>query len=150
MVWHLPRRHNSRGFTLIEMLCVIIVIAALAVLVIPHLLGAQRKAKEAQLAGNLKQIRDAVERFESNTGAWPPALTDIIAANGNAISANFDGRGGLVDRNSYDGPYMASPMRELPKDPFTEATDWNYNNATGAVHSAATLCAVDGSPYNTW
>jgi prepilin-type N-terminal cleavage/methylation domain-containing protein len=150
MVWHRTRRWRSRGFTLIEMLCVIICVAALAVIAIPHLLGAQRKAKEAQLVGNLKMLRDAIERFESNVGAWPPALSDVIAVNGAAISANLDGRGGRVDRKAYDGPYTASPMTTLPKDPFTEKSDWSYNNATGAIHSASTMLAVNGTPYKTW
>jgi prepilin-type N-terminal cleavage/methylation domain-containing protein len=38
-------KKNSRGFTLIEMLIVIVVISILAMIVIPRLLGAGRKAK---------------------------------------------------------------------------------------------------------
>jgi prepilin-type N-terminal cleavage/methylation domain-containing protein len=143
-----PRRRRQ-GFTLIEVLIVIVVIAILATIVIPRLMGAGRKAKEAELRGNLKQVRDAIERFEGTMAAWPPSLTDIMAANGDAISADFDGRGGSVDRLSYDGPYLA-PTAGLPKDPFTGAADWVYDNATGAVHSASTLTALDGSNYANW
>lgn len=150
MVWYRTRRRSNRGFTMIEMLCVIIVVAALAMMVIPRLVGAQRKAKEVQLRGNLKMVRDAIERFEANTGAWPPQLTDVFAKNGAAISANFDGRGGLVDRKAYDGPYMAAPEASLPLDPFTQLPDWVYNNTTGAVHSNSNLCAINGTPYRTW
>lgn len=143
-------RPTSRGFTLIEMLCVIIVIAALAIMVIPRMLGAQRKAKEAQLAGNLKQLRDAVERFESTTGAWPPALVDVIAANGTAVSGDFDGRGGHVDRSAYDGPYLVAVGGTLPIDPFTIATDWTYDNVTGAVHSRSAMNGLNGVAYSLW
>jgi prepilin-type N-terminal cleavage/methylation domain-containing protein len=139
---------RRRGFTLIEMLIVIMVISILAMLVVPRLLAARRRAKETQLSGNLKQIRDAVERFEANMGAWPPALTDVVASNGDAISGDFDGRGGHVDRRAYDGPYMVGNV--LPPDPFTEDSDWVYDNGSGAVHSNSGLKALNGSSYNTW
>ncbi len=141
---------RRRGFTLIEMLIVMLVISILAMLVIPRMLAARRRAKETQLSGNLKQLRDAVERFEANVGAWPPALTDVVAANGDAISGDFDGRGGHVDRTAYDGPYMIMPRGGLPVDPFTEAADWEYDNTTGAVHSSSALASLGGTAYNTW
>jgi prepilin-type N-terminal cleavage/methylation domain-containing protein len=147
--WIAARRRRS-GFTLIEVLIVILVISILAMLVIPRLLSARRKAKETQLSGNLKQLRDAVERFEANTGAWPPALTDVIASGGDAISGDFDGRGGHVDRKSYDGPYMVVQNGSLPVDPFTEASDWTYDNTTGAVHSNSSLTGLNGITYSTW
>ncbi len=150
MVSYLRAKPSLRGFTLIEMLIVICVIAILAMLVIPRLTAARRHAKEVQLAGNLKQLRDAIERFEATTGAWPPALTDIIAPSGAAISADLDGSGGGVDRTAYDGPYIIAVNGGLPTDPFTEAVDWNFSNSTGDIHSSSTLRALDGTNYNTW
>jgi prepilin-type N-terminal cleavage/methylation domain-containing protein len=147
-IWRIGRRRC--GFTLIEMLIVVTVIAILAMLVIPRAMGARRKASETQLRGNLKQIRDGIERFEATTAAWPPAITDLMAASGADVSADFDGRGGSVDRNAYDGPYLLAPDGSVPKDPFTGATDWNYDNATGDVHSSSTLTSIGGSAYNTW
>jgi general secretion pathway protein G len=150
MVCYSTVKRRQWGFTLIEMLIVITIIAILAMLVVPRLLAAKRHAKEVQLAGNLKQIRDSIERFEATTGAWPPSLVDIVAASGVAISADLDGAGGYVDRAAYDGPYIIAINGVLPLDPFTEATDWNYDNTTGAVHSSSTLSGLDGSHYNTW
>jgi prepilin-type N-terminal cleavage/methylation domain-containing protein len=138
------------GFTLIEMLIVITVIAILALLVVPRAMGAQRKAKEAQLRGNLKQLRDGIERFEATSAAWPPALADLMASTGSDISADFDGRGGSVDRMAYDGPYLVTGSGALPPDPFTQTPDWTYDNTTGAVHSSSTLTSISGSAYNTW
>ena len=144
------RGHRSRGFTLLEVLIVITVIAILSMLIIPRAMAARRTAKEAQLRGNLKQLRDAVERFEGTTAAWPPSIGDIVAANGAAISADMDGRGGQVDRTAYDGPYIMTGDGLLPKDPFTGASDWVYDNASGAVHSNSSLSALDGTGYNNW
>ena len=142
--------HRRRGFTLLEVLIVITVIAILSMLIIPRAMAARRTAKEAQLRGNLKQLRDAIERFEGTTAAWPPALTDVMAAGAAAISADMDGSGGQVDRMAYDGPYILTGDGTLPKDPFTSAADWVYDNASGAVHSNCGLSALDGSSYNTW
>jgi general secretion pathway protein G len=143
--------HRRRGFTLIEVMIVIFVIAILAMIIIPRLVAARRRAKEAQLHADLKQMRDAIERFEATTGAWPPALTDVTAQSADEISADFDGRGGAVERRAYDGPYLViNGAPWLPVDPFTGAANWNYDNASGDVHSAATLTATDGSAYATW
>lgn len=147
-IWQLGRRRC--GFTLIEVLIVITVIAILAMLVVPSAMGARRKAKEAQLRGNLKQLRDGIERFEATTAAWPPSVTDLMAANGSAISADFDGRGGSVDRMAYDGPYLVTGDGSLPPDPFTEAADWTYDNTTGDVHSSSILTAISGTAYSSW
>jgi len=142
------RRHA--GFTLIEMLIVIVVIAILAVIVIPRLMGAGRRAKEASLRANLKQLRDAIERFEGACAAWPPTLADVMAPDGASISADSDGRGISVDRMGYTGPYIVTGSGTLPIDPMTGAADWNYSSATGQVNSSSTLTATDGSPYATW
>jgi prepilin-type N-terminal cleavage/methylation domain-containing protein len=138
------------GFTLIEVLIVIVIIAILAMIVIPRMTAVGRRSKEASLRADLKQIRDAIERFEANTAAWPPALTDLMVADGSAISADADGRGMTLDRSGFDGPYLRTGDSNLPRDPFTGAADWNYNNSTGEVHSSATLTAIDGTAYSTW
>lgn len=143
-------RNRGRGFTLIEVLIVITIITLLSLIVIPRAMSARRRAKEAQLKGNLKQLRDAVERFEATTGAWPPSLSDVVASDGSAITGDFDGRGGWVDRTAYDGPYLLTGSGQLPKDPFTDAPDWSYQSSTGSLHSSSTLSALDGSAYNTW
>ena len=141
---------KRRGFTLIEMLIVITIIAILAVIVIPRLTAVGRRGKEASLRADLKQMRDAIERFEANTAGWPPTLADIMVANGSAISADTDGRGMAIDRAGYDGPYLRTGDGAFPIDPFTGAADWNYDSSTGQVHSSSTLTALNGSAYSTW
>lgn len=150
VVTHDGKRRQCGGFTLVEVLIVMAVIALLALIVIPRAMAAQRRAKEAQLRGNLKQLRDAIEHFEASTAAWPPALSDLMAASGADLSASFDGRGGWVDRSAYDGPYLVTGSGNLPPDPFTGAADWNYSNTTGDVHSSSSLSSHDGTIYSSW
>ena len=140
-------RKKNRGFTLIEMLIVIVVIAILALIVIPRLLGAGRKAKEATLKGNLHQLRNSIQQFEADMGDYPAALTQIVATT--APSGN-GGTGVALDSQGYQGPYLVTPDGNLPDDPFTGAGDWTYTPATGAVHSASTLTALDGTAYSSW
>jgi len=131
-------------------LIVIVVIAILSMFVIPRAMAARRAAKEAQLRGNLKQLRDGIERFEATTAAWPPSLSDLMASSGADISSDFDGRGGWVDRTAFDGPYFVTGDGQLPSDPFTGVADWAYDNTNGSVHSSSTLSAISGSAYSSW
>ena len=134
--------------TLIEMMVVVLIIGVLALIIIPRVINAGRKAKETQLRGDLKHLRDAIERFQARADALPPQLADIVAPNGDAISADKDANGVSIDRAGYDGPYLGG---KLPKDPFTGQADWDYEATTGEVHSSSTLTSLDKTTaYNTW
>ena len=138
---------KSKGFTLIEMLIVIVVIAILALIVIPRLLGAGRKAKEATLRGDLHQIRNSIQQFEADCGDYPSALAQLMTVPG----AGNGGTGIALDVNGWQGPYLRTPDSNLPKDPFTESsTTWSYTANTGHVASGSTLTAINGDAYNTW
>lgn len=139
------RKH--KGFTLIEMLIVIVVIAILALIVIPRLLGAGRKAKEATLRGDLHQLRNAIQQFEADMGDYPASLDQLVAT----TAPTGQGGGGLdLDPEGYQGPYLRTPDGELPVDPFTGDNDWDYTPTTGEVHSSSTLTALDGTAYSAW
>jgi len=113
------------GFTLIEVLIVIVVIAILAAIVIPRLLGAGRAAREASLRADLETIRKGVALFQADAGTYPESLDQV--------------KWGLV-----------TPDGELPKDPVTGQADWKYDPDTGAVHSAATGNDLSGTPYSVY
>ncbi len=116
---------KSKGFTLIEMLIVIVVIAILALIVIPRLLGAGRKAKEASLKGDLHEIRNGLQQFEADCGDYPVQLADLMAP----PAAGKGATGVDLDTKAWQGPYLRTADNNLPKDPFqdqTVAADWNY------------------------
>ena len=139
------RKH--KGFTLIEMLIVIVVIAILALIVIPRLLGAGRKAKEATLRGDLHQLRNAIQQFEADCGDYPAALADLQTQ---PAAGSNGGTGIALDVNGWQGPYLRTPDGGLPKDPFTTAADWTYTASSGDVHSASSLTAINGEAYSSW
>ncbi len=140
-------KRSGRGFTLIEMLIVIVVIAILAMIVIPRLLGAGRKAKESALRGDLQQLRNAIQQFEADCGDFPAAAADLMTA---PAAGSNGGNGIALDVGAWQGPYMRTADGNLPKDPFTSAADWTYVATSGDIHSASTLTALDGTAYSAW
>lgn len=143
-------RRAGGGFTLIEALLVVVLITLIALIVIPRFIGASTKSRESALRSDLHELRTAIQRFEADTGAYPPALADLMATNAVNISADADGRGISVDKDGYHGPYLTTGDDLLPKDAITRAVDWDYSNVTGAVHSSSPLRATDDSFYAEW
>ncbi|MHB9134566.1 MAG: type II secretion system protein [Armatimonadota bacterium] len=142
-------RRILSGFTLIEMLIVITVIALLALIVIPNLQGAIRRSRETGLRANLRQLRLAVAGFKEDTGGYPTDLNQLLWQKDQAPSLpDQDGAGNTIDKNAFRGTYLLA--NSLPPESFATDQQWGYDPATGEVHSTSTLIALDGTVYNTW
>lgn len=109
---------KKSGFTLIEVLIVIVVIAILAAIILPRILWGP-KERENTLKANLAEIRAAVDLYQKQHGAYPTSL-DVLTREKNDTTSK---------------PYMD----ELPLDPITGKTDYNYDSTTGKVHSKARI-----------
>ena len=73
---------GKKGFTLIEILFVIVVIGILAAIVIPRLTETATTAREAACDANVSNVNTQVERWYFNNGSWPANdLSDIGADN---------------------------------------------------------------------
>jgi general secretion pathway protein G len=149
---------RSKGFTLIEVLIVIVVIAVLASIVIPRLLGAGRQAKEASLRAHLQELRNSIGLFQSHTGLYPSLLSDIMlpATTPPANGVDVTGTAAPLQPTDYKGPYLTTADGNLPNNPITSGnvvgTDWLYSTSAptvGEVH-AASGTALDSSDYSTW
>ncbi len=62
---------KSRGFTLIELLVVIAIIGVLSAVILTSLNTAQEKARDAQRAENVQQIKNALEEYYLDHGTFP-------------------------------------------------------------------------------
>jgi prepilin-type N-terminal cleavage/methylation domain-containing protein len=65
-------RSGRRGFSLVEILMVIVIIGTLARIAIPNYQGMTRKARAADVIGNFEVVRVAVFSYNADTHRWPP------------------------------------------------------------------------------
>jgi prepilin-type N-terminal cleavage/methylation domain-containing protein len=81
------RRAGGRGFTLVELLVVMAIIAVLASLLIVGVGAATRRAQRGNTAALLTSLSQAISRFKSDNGYYPPVLGDprSLAAGGAAL-----------------------------------------------------------------
>jgi prepilin-type N-terminal cleavage/methylation domain-containing protein len=67
-------RFRSRGFTLVEMLVVIGIIAVLVALLMPAVMAAVNSGRRTRMATELAQLKDAIEKYKNEKGDYPPNL----------------------------------------------------------------------------
>ena len=132
----LPPRHHE-GFTLIELMIVMVVIGLLAAIAIPSYTNNVRNAKEAVLREDLRTMRGAIDSYTIDKQKAPQSLDDLV-------------------QSGY--------LKSMPVDPFTKRSDtWvpaqsdtlstidqTDSGGMNDVHSGAQITAADGSSYNTW
>ena len=113
--------HRSRkgGFTLIEMLVVIAIIAILTGIIITGLVGSKAKARDAKRASDLSQIALALEQFFDRCDVYPANITDL----------NQTGNGSCPSSPSQVS--LANFISKIPTDPSTNASyDYAVNNSS--------------------
>lgn len=90
----------QRGFTLVELLIVVIILAILAAIVIPQFSSSTVDAQEASLDSNLSAMRSAIELYKAqHNGVYPGANTAVIAScSTGSPSANGAGAGAFIDQ----------------------------------------------------
>jgi type II secretion system protein G len=72
-------RKNRRGFTLIEILIVVVILGILAAIVVPQFSNASQEATASSIRSQLQTIRGQVELFRvRNAGALPTGFDDLI------------------------------------------------------------------------
>ncbi len=74
---HMVRQKNS-GFTIVELLIVIVVIGILAAIVIVAFNGAQQRAKNANTLAVVKQYETAYRMYMADKGVYPAAATACL------------------------------------------------------------------------
>jgi general secretion pathway protein G len=129
-------RKKEQGFTLLELMIVMVVIGLLAAIAIPAYTTNIRHAREAVLKEDLHVMRQAIDSYTVDKQKAPQSLDDLI-------------------QSGY--------LKVMPIDPFTHRSDtWMPAQAdtlmsldqTEAgiddVHSGSQETAIDGTSYNTW
>ena len=130
------RRARQSGFTLVELMVVMLIISILLAVAVPSFISAIRSAREAALRQDLHTMRDAIEQYTEDKQEAPQSLDDLVTA-------------------GY--------LRKVPVDPMTHSnTTWvtdesdtytNINESqTGIddVHSGSTQVGGNGKAYSEW
>ena len=131
-----PRREDS-GFTLLELMIVMVIIGILAAIAIPSFTQNVKHAREAVLREDLQTMRGAIQSFTYDKQKAPQDGADLVSS-------------------GY--------LKELPKDPFTQRTDtWIFDQGSAYtsidetqsggiddVHSGSQQVSTEGTTYNTW
>ena len=138
---------GRQGFTLVELLIVIIIIAVLAAIAIPRIVNSSLRSKESSLKSQLNMVRGAVERFKQDTGLLPIAIADM-ASDKPPNDGMSGGNQVVLDATTYHGPYLD----QEPKDPLTDKP-FGYSVDKFdmyQVHASASGKASDGTDYQDW
>lgn len=72
--------NERKGFTLIELMIVIVIISILATLIIPNLLSAKAKAQEATTRAEISTLTTALTVYERDRGSYPPTIRSDSSA----------------------------------------------------------------------
>jgi general secretion pathway protein G len=139
MKWR-PRRKRrfgafEAGFTLIELMIVIMIIAILVGIAALKYDQVVQHSKEAVLKTDLRTLRDAIDNYTLDKQAAPQSVEDL---------------------------QQAGYLREVPVDPITHAKDWvpqfdsvvlspeQFSTGMTNVHSNSNRTSSEGTPYNEW
>ncbi|MCG2583857.1 type II secretion system protein [Massilia sp. TS11] len=122
---------RARGFTMVELMVAMAILATILALAVPRYFGNIDAAKESVLREDLYLLRDAIDKFYSDNGKYPNALEDLVT-------------------KKY--------LRKIPVDPFTQSPNsWVVSppadpslGAVFEVHSPAPNKARDGTWYKDW
>ena len=122
------RTNKKSGFTLVEILIVVVILGILAAIVIPQFSQASLEAREASLISNLQTMRSQIELYKIQHLEILPAdaatLTTVLTT-----QTDIDGAAwvDLATSGTAFGPYM----RIIPDNPFTTLNI--IGDATGAL-----------------
>lgn len=69
--------HHRKGFTLVELLIVVLILGALSAIAVPRILGGATTAKANACKVNIDIINSQLELYYANNGTWPADLDDL-------------------------------------------------------------------------
>jgi len=154
---------KKRGFTLVEMLVTLTILAIMAAVTMPLAKTAVKREKEISLRRNLRTIREAIDaykeladekriRVEDETEGYPPDLETLVK--GVEVKTNKGGE---------ETTKVMKFLRRVPKDSMTNSYDWGLrsfqddpdSNLWGGenvydIYTKSPGTALDGSKYRDW
>lgn len=134
---HEHEREGERGFTLIEMMIVVAIIAILVGILVPNFMRARAQAQTAACEANLKEIATALELYQTDHQQYPNVTSPTDVTNQEANIGSY--------------------LRQTPVDPVAPSGTYKYSianpssgNATYTIqcpgqHDPNTMTAIGGT-----
>lgn len=116
----MTRTRNAKGFTLVEILIVIVILGILAAIVIPQFVSATEGARASTAASQLQTLRTQIQLYRVHHNGRYPTL--VGGADGDACweqMLNVTDVDGTINANGDFGPYLGA----APRNPFAEGSD---------------------------
>ncbi len=123
-------KKKDRGFTLIEIIIVVIIMSMIATLIVPRLFKKVEKSKKQITKTQIVMVENAVKMFKLDTGRYPSTEEGLEALM--KKPANI---------NNWDGPYLE---KGLPKDPWGREYAYVYPGKSYLFE--ITSLGADGQP----
>ncbi len=133
---------HRKGFTLVEILIVVVILGILAAIVIPQFTNASESAKASSLISQLQTIRSQLELAQVQHGGYYPNLSsnwDYMTTETDPSSTSA----GAYTASDNDGDEVGPYLQQAPKNPFENSTTtaaaagagvgWVYSQSTGVV-----------------
>jgi general secretion pathway protein G len=126
---------GNRGFTLIELMVVIVILSILAVYVAPKIMGRPDQAKQVKASVDIQSIETALRLYRLDNGFYPTTEQGLEAL----VTAPSTGR---IPKNWREGGYLE--RGRVPKDPWSN----EYVYLSPGVHGEYDIISygADGSP----
>ena len=124
---------NKKGFTIVELLIVIVVIGILATLVIVTFTGIQQKARNSQRQTDINAVDSHVEAYYAQTGNYP-TLANLNDSTWR--STNMKG----LDEEALKDPKITAAQETAPLADTVSNTQYSYVVTPANCDNTATMC----------
>jgi general secretion pathway protein G len=134
-MWKVKCKNRAAGFTILELMIVMIIMAILLSIAAPIYKNSVLSAREAVLRNDLFELRKLISQYTLDKQKAPQSLDDLV---------------------------QAGYLKQIPKDPMTNETNWvpqeedvlssvdQMDPGIDDVHSASNATGTDGTAYSSW
>jgi type IV pilus assembly protein PilA len=137
----ISRSRSRRGFTLIELMIVVAIIAVLAGVLIPNFVHARAQSATAACEANLRAIATAAELYYSDNQAYPASTASVDRTFGSSSSA----AAGTYLNNTPNDPAAASTTARYAFTNDGAAGAPHYTITCPGLHDPAGLAKIGGN-----